>query len=210
MLLRWFFLFLMPLPLCLQAQQRDSVYKQQLKASFYRLIDVINPSIELSYEREHGKRFSTQVAIAYPTNIIGKTYYRLVGYRLGVEEKYFTHRGERPGRYLALSLDYNNIRFDETTPFLDSVNNITYTDTFTVHRQITTLNVAVGRQLYYRRFIFDAQMGIGVKYRHVRHKDREGEFLWPEEPFQIHKSLQEERDDFAPNLLLNIRMGYRF
>jgi hypothetical protein len=60
-------------------QSVDTAYKNQIKISPFRLFDLFNPGMEISYERMHGKRSSTQLSYTLANSIV-KPYSHLRGY----------------------------------------------------------------------------------------------------------------------------------
>ncbi len=198
------------LPFIAFSQLIDTTYNNQIKISALRLINILNPGIEISYERLHGKRYSSQLSIGYPTNVLGKPYQQLKGHTFAFEEKYFKKMLSRPRNYWSLDLNITNINFDETTGGMDTVNNISITDTFTIKKKMQSVAIKYGVQLFGEHIILDFSIGAGLKYRNVTHYHREFEYKGPREPSDFMRIANLEKKGLAFILPLNIRLGYSF
>ncbi|MDB5272311.1 MAG: hypothetical protein JWO58_678 [Chitinophagaceae bacterium] len=70
----WFLFFLLMFGFSSYAQQSaPALRNNQLKFSPIKLIDPINPGLELSYERRYAKQFSTQLSVAYLKDFFNTT-----------------------------------------------------------------------------------------------------------------------------------------
>jgi hypothetical protein len=195
-------------PFVLKAQEQQKVYYNQIKVSPLRIVDFFNPGIEVNYERLHKRNFSTQLSVTYPTTIFGKNIENFRGYRVAIEEKYFRQKNHPAGAYLSAEIHHSNIRFNKINELYDSA--VTIIDTFTVHRQTTALNFKLGRQFYHKQFVLDLSMGVGLKYRDVKHSNRSSEFIEAREPFDFHITSIREVRHFTINIPIAFRLGYRF
>lgn len=214
------FLFFILAVQCTSAQTNLNTYKNQLKFSPFRLIDPVNPGVELSYERLHGKNFSTQLSVAYMTDPLKAAYYSsFKGFRLALEEKYFIENTSFVHKYFSTDIVFckttiNDIgRFGIYESSLDSLARLyNYADSFTVHKQTLTLNFKLGFQIIKKHFVIDMCMGVGVKYKDVQHSDR----LIPTDKMEIprHPNVyyysEKEGKYFTMNIPMNIKIGYIF
>jgi hypothetical protein len=201
--------FLATLPYAVKSQQADTVYRNQVKLSMLPLVNVLNPGVELSYERVF-KKFSGQVISGYPTNILGSPYTRLRGYSLAVEGKCFSSRTTKWRRYFSIEAGTHTRSFQETTSEMDPLSNTIVTDTFTVHRKWQALSAKFGIQLIKNHFVLDMSIGAGTRHLEVKHADRM--FQYPElrEFFDLHQQMKSEQNVMQFILPVSLRIGYCF
>lgn len=190
-------------------QVGDKTYRNQFKISPLRILDPVNPGFELSYERLHSKRFSTQLSFARLTNVIAKHYPDFRGYRISLEEKYFLKAASKTSRYISVDMIHTDSNFEDMTTFRDTVNNMNNTETFSVTRKTTSFNFKYSKQLELNRFILDVCIGMGIKYRDVVHKNRTLPTIPIKEP-EILSSSKAEGKNVTLNLPLNLKLGYMF
>ncbi len=210
-----------------QGEESSSHMRNQIKLSPYRLIDPVNPGLEISYERRHGQRLSTQIALGYMTDnhIRGFTPYdSYEGVRIGLEEKFYLTPESRAKSYFSLDLAYLNVRIRDTESFThphmytidDSsyyyYDYYTYTDQFTVHKQTFAVNVKYGVQVPVWKFVMDFSVGVGFKIKKIRHSDRENSLddLYEEDRHMLWGSATEAGTFRMLNFPLNVRVGYWF
>jgi len=210
MLKHYLILMLIILPFVAVCQDTASNYRNQLKLSVFRAINILNPEVEISYERLDGKKFSTQLAAGIAANIIGKPFEKLHDYNIGLEEKYFVAKTGKSWKYISLALTHSKIKYQEKTSGNDPTTNLTIVDTFTIARKTTSLAFNYGIQFYKKHFVLDINLGAGVKYRAVRHYDRILDYKGPRELFDLHRSADVEGKRVAFHLPINLQLGYRF
>ncbi len=158
----------------------QSKYRNQLKISPLRIVDVINPGYELSYERIYWTKFSTQLSIAYmmdPIHITSLKDYH--GGRIALEEKYFYFhktyfRTYFSAEIVVLKTDFKSIgRFVDTTGGMNISNyDKSYLDTFLVHKQTQSLNLKGGIQFTLKRITLDFSVGLGLKHKDIIQSQR--------------------------------------
>lgn len=182
----------------------------QLKISVIRPLNILNPGVEISYERAFSDQFSTQLIAGIATNTIGKPFKNLSGYNIGLEEKYFIAKKENNRRYFSAIINYGNIRYKELTTGKDDLTGATINDTFTIARKSISLAVKYGIQYDRKRFVFDLNFGVGIKYRSVKHYDRIFEYPGPKEPTDLFRAANTEKEGLAFHLPVNLQIGYRF
>jgi hypothetical protein len=204
----------------LSAQDSVSSYKNHITLSPFRVIDLMNPGIELSYERNHSLRYSTQLSFALMTDPVKlMPYTDFSGYRIALEEKYFLKHIESYSTYTSAELIYYKITFEDVAQFGyaypwenpgAAINN--YPDTFTVHKQTFTFNLKCGIQMRKGRFIFDACAGLGIKYKDIQHSDRlvpEDDMEKPRHP-NVYYSAAVAGKHWTINIPVNMKIGYSF
>lgn len=197
-------------PFFASCQNSEINYRNQLKLSAFRAINILNPRIEINYERLYGNKLSTQFSAGIATNVIGKPFEKLRGYHLGLEEKYFLSNKNKSRKYISLALNHSDIKYRERTSGVDTITGLTIIDTFTVSRKTTALVFKYGIQFYKNHFVLDINLGAGLKYRTVKHYDRVLEYKGPREVFDLHEAANIERKGFAFHLPINLQLGYRF
>lgn len=210
MLKLYFILTLILFPFFAFCQDTSSSYRNQLKLSGLRAVNILNPGIEISYERLADNNFSTRLLVGIATNIIGKPFKRLRGYSIGLEKKYFFRKCSKSWKYISLALIHSDMKYREETFGNDPITNLIVVDTFTISRKTTSLAFNYGIQFYKKRFVFDLNLGAGLKYRTIEHYDRTFEYKGPREPFDLHRAANVERKGIAFHLPINIQLGYRF
>ena len=203
-------LILIILPLIVVCQDTESGYRNQLKISVFRAINILNPGFEISFERFGGNKLSTQLSAGIATNVMGKPFEKLHGYNIGLEEKYFVAKKNKSWKYISLALNHSNTKYQETTSGVDPTTNLNIIDTFTIGRRSTSVAIKYGIQFYKNRFVWDLNLGAGLTYRTVKHYDRTFEYKEPREAFDLHRAANVERRGFAFHLPINIQLGYRF
>lgn len=191
-------------------QATEIGYRNQLKLSASKIINILNPGIDVSYERLHNDKFSTLFSAGVATNIIGRPFNHLRGYNATMEEKYFVSRKNTSAKYFSLLLNYSAIKYQETTSGIDSINNLKIVDTFTIARKSTALAFTYGIQYFKKHFVLDINVGAGLKYRTVKHYDRIFDYDGPREPFDLFRAANVERTGFTLYVPVNIQFGYRF
>ncbi len=213
-------------------------YKNILKVTPLKALGLINPAIELSYERKTHKQFSSQLKTGWmlpqrPTEKGKRTHAK--GFNASLEEKYF-FRGDAPaGFYLAAEISYmskkyhdrwnfGQLDYDElpyTEQYYDSYDDIysdtasfymNYPDTFGIKKQTTSFNIKVGYQHIVKRFVLDFYLGLGIRYRDVRHFDR----INPDDQMEGTRHpnafyiTNKEGYDWRVSMPLNIKVGWMF
>ncbi len=197
-------------PYILSAQDNSGFYKNQIKFSPVRLVDLFNPGIELSYERLYSKRFSTQVSGSYDIDLFGVFgFHAFHGYRLSVEEKYFFEPTGMRRKYISLDLVLNNNHYNNELQYIDTTSNEVKSEGFTIYRKTFSINLKYGRQIILNRFIIDWCAGIGVKQRNVTDNGRT--HIYPRaKGIDLLSQLEEPGKTVTFNLPLNIKIGYVF
>jgi hypothetical protein len=210
MLKNFVILPLIIVPFVAIGQNLEVNYKNQLKFSVFRAINILNPGVEISYERLHSNKLSTQISVGFATNIIGKPFQGLQGYNIGLEEKYFLSRKSTSGKYISFALNHSDSKYQEKTSGVDPITNLNIIDTFTIAKKSTSVAIKYGIQFYKNRFVWDLNLGAGLRYRSVKHHDRTFEYEGPREAFDLHRAANVERTGIAFHLPINIQLGYRF
>ncbi len=202
------------------AQQNFEALRNQVKISPVRLIDFINPGLELSYERLHCRRFSTQLSFAFMTDFFGKTAYDdYSGYRISLEEKYIFTSSEPVWPYFSAEFVFLNAQIRHTARFAPQEfwdgyleNDVSYFDSFGIDKQTLTFNLKAGIQVYARSFVIDVCAGLGFKHKDVKHFDKtatDDVMDTPRHPTPFHLAIYEGKYNTI-NIPVNIKIGYAF
>jgi hypothetical protein len=207
---RFLILALVALPFLAASQSSELNYPNQFKLSAFRPLNILNPGVEISYERFHNNKLSTQFSAGMAANVIGKPFHKLHGYNLGLEEKYFLWERRHARKYISLALNHSAIKYQEITTGPDTTTNLKINDSFTVSKKTASLAFKYGIQFYDKHFVVDINIGAGVKYRSVKHFDRQFEYIGPREPFDLFRAASIEKQGITFCLPLNVQLGYRF
>jgi hypothetical protein len=214
------------------AQNSKTPYSRQVKWTPLKAIDLVNPGLEFSVEKQHRSRWSTQLSVAWLHNFIHSTpFTNYKGYSIGIEEKRFL---KVSGRNAALDLDisdfgrpyiaaqfvyyksaYNDVarfgvesRSDDSVAYLNN-----YSDSFAVAKQMVSLNFKAGFQYNLsKRLIFDISAGIGLRYKHITHFNRliPSDKMEAPRHFNAYYMASKEGSYFIPGIPISIKLAYAF
>ena len=198
----------------------QSPYKNQLKLSPFRLIDFVNPGLELSYERMYHKKYSTQLSAAWMSDPLQATEFKNYnGERIALEEKYFYMQKKYLRTYFSAELVVLNTNFETVNRFVDTTGGFTisnyhnsYRDTFSVHKRTQSFYLKGGIQFTLKRLTFDFSAGLGLKHKHITQAGR----FDPNDPrYSIMKSItnlsgSNDGDRSGPTIPLNAKIGFLF
>lgn len=196
-------------------------YANILKITPLKFVGLVNPAVELSYERKTGKNFSTQLMASYllRTSLIYGFQPDLEGYKVAIEEKFYFNKSALQGRYLGLEFSFMHNKNKEIWQFgeADIYNNPTavltnYTDTFGINKQMYRLHLKLGYQYIYKRFAIDVFAGLGVRYKNTTHFDRINPMDEMERPRHINFNYISNREGnyWYISSVLNARIGWTF
>lgn len=185
-----------------------------LKVAPLRLFNVMQPSLELSYEMRHNKTLSTQLtaAIMYPK-----------GFRIALEEKFYLQNSAPFGMYVSLGVDFHRNEFKRINDYIDidlwadtlrtwsAPDSVMYRDSVNVSREIFSANLKLGYQGVKGRFVYDVYFGLGYHYRSVSHYDRIDPLDLERRSRHLNIHTMFDEGSFStPNLTLGFRLGYVF
>jgi putative salt-induced outer membrane protein YdiY len=210
MLRNLFILLILSLPATIWCQSLDTSYNNQVKLSVLRYINILNPAIEISYERLHGKRFSSQLSLGSTAGLYRNIYTDLKGYSLGFEEKYFFRSYSKDRKYFSFDFNYTNINYKDITTGKDTTTNTNIIDSFTIRRKTKAVALKYGVQVYRKHFVLDMSIGAGVKYKNVKHYDRSFEYKGPREFSDLFRAANVEMKRFVFIMPVTLTLGYRF
>lgn len=196
-----------------------------LKITPLRVVGLVNPSIEIIYERRTGNQFATQLMISplLPGNIFDARKQfntEIKGFRTAIEERWYFKKSAPARKYFALEIDYLKNRYrawnwffdGPPDPDLDPDFGLQYLDTFNVKKFTAGFALKFGIQKLVNRFVIDYYVGLGAKYREATHYNRRNPddiMVGPRHPNVWHET---NRDGKFWTILfpMNIRVGWLF
>jgi hypothetical protein len=172
----------------------ENPLKNTLKLTPLRLL-LSHPGVELSYERFHGKQFSTQLSLAALYNMAwdeGPS--SGSGYQVSLEEKYFFRKNNR-GIYSSFETGYLNMINSYDVEYINLKTSKVYEGT----KKMIYFTPKLGTQIEFKNnFMIDAYFGLGVKYEERR-------FANIENPDDFYTSIF-----WQAKVPLNVKIGFRF
>ncbi len=199
-------------------------FRNIFKITPLKLVGIVNPSVELSYERKTGHSFSTQLMASYllPISVmdIGNDFKPdIKGFRVSLEEKYYFKKSAPLGPYVSFEFNYLNNQYKDVWNFgvkniySDTTYNFTnYPDTFGIKKQTYSFNLKFGYQLIVKRLSFDIYGGLGLRYKDVKHFDRinpNDDMEMPRHP-NVYYITNLEGKYWTVSIPLNVRIGWTF
>lgn len=204
-------------------QTNYHLYKNQIKFSPFRLIDLSNPGIELSYERKM-RDFSAQFSSAYLTELNNDDELRTYkGSKFVLDGKWFflnhknrpTQNFKRLQPYVSLELELANIAIKDDV-FMGDSNSYQghyYLDTISIKKTTAAANIKYGFQLtVLKHLVIDISAGLGVRYKKIAHFDKlnDSDKMAPSRHPNIFYISNAEMNGTTINIPLNIKIGYTF
>jgi len=199
-------------------------YSNIFKVTHLKLVSIVSPSFELSYERSTGRSFSTQLMASYllPMSILDiENNFKpdIKGFRVSIEEKFYLKKSAPKGPYLSFEFDYLNNKYKDIWNFgvkdiyPDTLyTNTNYPDTFGIKKQAYSFNLKFGYQWFVNRLSFDFYAGLGLRYKNVTHFDRinpNDDMELPRHP-NIYYFSNLEGKYWTVSIPLNLRLGWTF
>ncbi len=200
--------------------QSDTLHlKNQIQFSPLRVIDLVNPGFEVSYERFFSSNYSTQLSLAYMADPFHITPFNKVkGYRIGLEEKYFIKKKTKARNYISTDFIFYHVNFNNITQGIKMLadsseevyNNINHLVKYTA-----TINVKYGMETFLNNhLILDVSFGLGVRYFNVKSLSQpDPDFFEPVRKtvfIDLYELASTPDHYFTINIPFNIKIGYRF
>jgi len=219
--LRSFFSLLLLTIVAYGAVAQPAAYQNQIKVTPLRLIDPINPGLQILYERTISTRWRGEIGIMPIFDLINSTHSK--GYRVSLEGKYFPFLSNIP--YISLEAAKQRILYDQygigcLSVYTDSTQTSLHTvdgrsEYYRVDRKLFSINLKFGASLEIKRFVFDGSIGVGLKWKDVKHLDRSIDGPLTEcnatgGTFDIHEEAAREQKRVTFNLPVKIGIGFRF
>ncbi|MFD2871072.1 hypothetical protein ACFS5N_01250 [Mucilaginibacter ximonensis] len=211
------FLFILQADFAL-AQNKPDTHPNQIFVSPIRLIDPINPGIQIGYQRNYAEKWATVVEVARMTQITPDFYYAdYKGWRYQLEQKYFLPNTDdlKFRTYVAVDLAYLNVNFNHNETFAADTGRNTPTYSEKVHVLKTRLagNAKYGMQIALKRFVFDFAAGVGGVYRKVKYtgmSNPNAVYRYTGIDMNFDSEGSKPGDDLLPNVALDVRIMYTF
>lgn len=155
------------------------LYKNQIRWSAFRMLDPINPGLEIGYERMFKGKYSTQLSYAIMRDYAKVSKYKdFDGIRLSLEQKFFYEIRENLLYFHAVEFVYSHNTFKYEVSYIkrDSYAHTSdpdsYLDIYTLDKWKYILNYKTGFQKSLNHFMFEMTAGLGLKYRTIIHSDK--------------------------------------
>lgn len=218
-------------PLLSQEIVKEKTRDNSIFIAPFNMFDIINPSVQIGYERMIKNRYAVQIEVAYIMNHSIENY--LIdalqkikdcpitnsGFRVRTEFKYFIIKKKRIGFYCSGELFYmqnkSNIGIDFyrdftfTYPTSPPENANAYTDLYCNDKKQIGFNAKVGLKIWLgKHFFIEPHGGIGLIYRKNRHFERDN----PQDKFvnTLDKFWYRAGNSFIPSIPFNVKFGIRF
>ena len=223
------------IPLFSLAQTKETFFDKYQNSIFFapmNVLDYINPSLQIGYERMLNSRMAVQVEAAYILNhslenyLIDMAYgnfdcpYFNKGFKVRGEFKFYFTKTYNSMTYFSGELFYlknlskesdtfeiSDPNFDYQVPHDPDAN--AYDELFTLDRQRFGLNLKIGSKNFIdKHFFIEPHIGIGLVYRISKHYDR---MNLNDELYYGFISLHNKAGNmWLANLPLNVKIGYSF
>jgi len=194
-------------------------YKNQIKFSPLRLLNNLNPGLELGYEREYDK-YSSQVSVAYLFDFFPITEYKnYSGHRIMLEQKYFIFKRKYVRQYFSLGMGYYSASMIASSLFMPKdiergdilYYDSQYEDTFKLKRIGVPIDAKYGIQLLIDRSIIEFSVGFGFIIHNITHSNRMNpNDKMVNDHFNVYYMMEKEGKHVMPNLPLTLKLSYAF
>lgn len=216
--------------------QKDSLYRKAPNAFFINplgLFDLLNPSIQVGYERWLNNQFALQaeagpvirhsmLGYLFEAMDRGAYWYTNQGYKAKMELKYTRSRRKFVLGYPVYSFElfYTNNHSYVNDLFSVADTNFVYDpprdtgyyyyeDFFTIHKQRIGFNIKYsGKSFFNHQWYLEPGIGIGLAYRYTTHSGRanmKDEFYDP-----VSSSHNAAGERWLPNFTISLKVGYVF
>ncbi len=196
-------------------------YLNIIKITPLKSIGIVNPGLEISFERKFSNYFTTQLMASYLFSIsvwdLNSDFKsNTKGYRFAIEEKYYFKNSAPIGPYISLEFDYLRNQYHDIVNFSDSnilsvtSNNNYYFDTIGIRKKTYSFNFKLGYQIVIKRFSVDFYAGLGARYKDVVHTDKLKPNDEMEQVSNIRYITNKNGQFWTISTPLNIRLGWTF
>ncbi len=184
------------------------------------LFNFLNPSFQIVYEHNLNSDFTAGLSagIILPHSVFGfmgarlghnSVNYKFSGFRFSGELKYILSESVsgKHNFFIGLESFYSKQSNNINSVFIKS-NSESYTDFFNEHKDVSGLNLKIGKQFMFGRFLMELYGGIGVAHYSNTHENRDN----PNDKIygSLDEFLHKEGKYFRLTLPLNMKIGYRF
>ncbi len=207
------------------------VKKNSVVFSPFDVLNPINPSLKLGYQRLFNNKYELQIEYGYIINkalfhyIINsdedKDDYSNKGTKLRVEFKRYIKGNDFYRFYLSSELFYlentskvqnqfivSDPNYDYSFELSEDGNDFGYTDYFTNSKTKYGVNAKIGIKLITDPIFFEASTGIGIAYRNIIHTDRENINDKPYDTSFLYDNIPKEM--LMLSLPIHFKIGFMF
>lgn len=194
--------------------QKTNEYRNQFKFTPAKLLDPVNPGIELSFERRYD-RFATEIGGVYQTNILNNSDYTdYKGWRGSIEEKYFIRKKKRFSQYVSTEFVFMNVQYNTGGLFAKDTlpGTPTYSDNFFLTKKTYSLNFKYGFEITIRQIVLDLGLGVGIKYINARRKGIDDPNAFEEGPRHpnVFHIANQDGERIGGNVPIAFAVGFTF
>ena len=170
------------------AQKENNPYGNfHLGIAPFRSLELVNPGVEVAFAWQYSSKWATGISATYLTDLFGTAIFEdYNGYRVGVEQRWFWFQKRSWFRLFgSLELVHHYSTFQRTATFYtpeymndpSSADEVQYfEETFGIRRQMFNVSPRVGIQVMISSWLYlEAAGGWGIKYRNIRHIDRQAD-----------------------------------
>lgn len=153
-----------------KAQQPTQKTSSILQFSPVKLIDPVNPGLELSYEIKYNTRSASQITLTYQHSFLPlKTFSDYGGFKTAFEQKYYLKEEKDRRVFVSAELAWSKVHYTTSSDFLQDAANPSskYTDSFRIDKKNITVNFKYGFQFIAKRFTIEFSGGLGIKHKNV-------------------------------------------
>lgn len=203
-------------------QGASTATEKNSSISFYplNLFNIFEPSIQLAYEHALNKKWSIELdgGIIIKRSVVTVTNDKLPfnsqdfshsGYKMRLEAKRFiwTSLSGKHNFYVSTESFYTHSRSNIFTTFY-SFGGGDFHNHYTVNKDVVGLNLKIGKQFMFNRFLLELYGGLGVSYHNATHQYPDDSSKPDADGLQDY--LFKEGRYFRLTLPLNMKVGYRF
>ena len=181
----------------------------EIKLPVMNLVDLNSPNFQVGIERRFNKQNGVQLqgGFSFDKNCCSE----VNGTRLRAEYRRYLLKSDDWSYFIGTELFYTGYNMAIDGSFIDAATHTTYTDLYTLRKNMYGLNVKFGTyQFITKRFIFEAYAGLGLKYRIAKESGRSNpadEHEKPRHPNFYYVSVR-PGEDVVLSVPLNFAIGY--
>lgn len=185
-----------------------------LKLSPLKLLDPVNPGLELAFELQYNQKHASQLSFTYQHSFLPeKTITGYGGFKGAFEQKYFLQKKKAQNRFIATELAWSKVHYTTQADFLlDAADpGSKYTDSFRIDKKNYSINFKYGFQFITKRFLVEFSAGLGMKYKSSSRSGLlyPGKYELQSVDPNVYRMANREGNIFILNVPVGFRLGYR-
>lgn len=183
-----------------------------------RILNPIHTGLELGFEFRNMSLLSTEIRVTQLfsnrlRNVKSSWNPEIQGNIFHLEERVYIKNSAPYGPYFALGISYMWSKYNESWRFqqkMDDNTTIFYDDTISIRKNYTDITLKFGYQGISNRFVIGFDVGIGVRYKDVRHTDKLYKDGYMREPNGINVNYIIDREiyEWIPIVPISFRLGF--